>query len=227
MQARSPYIGLAVTLWGLVLVPALVYPLVVKVPFRETLALRGTRGRNYLFVVPLAVSVAVLVTAYMKLQDEVLQSPREIEELFREFFGQEPLGTVPALLLFAVSPAICEELLWRGTFQGELEPRGRPVTTALLVGLFFGMFHQSIYRLIPTGLLGAILAVVRQRTGSIVPCMLLHGLYNGGLFLLFRAGAAGRLEDIGALMGSPWVVVAAAAVIPASLWAMRPSGSGS
>jgi membrane protease YdiL (CAAX protease family) len=54
------------------------------------------------------------------------------------------------------------------------------------VGLFFGLFHLNIYRLIPTALVGVLLAFVRTRTGSILPCMVLHATYNG---LLLCAGS--------------------------------------
>ena len=131
---------------------------------------------------------------------------------------------VPTLLLFAVSPGICEELLWRGTFQGELEPRRKPVMTVILVALFFGLFHQSIYRIVPTGLLGGVLALVRYRTGSIFPCMLLHAVYNGSLCLLFQLEVWGELEDLEAMLLSPGVLVAAAVALPLCLWSMRPRG---
>lgn len=222
IQKSDPYGGLAITLWVLVLVPALLYPLALKLPFRETLALRGTRWVNYLVMVPLMASTAVLVTVYMAFQNLFLQLPHEILEAFEEIFRAADLGTVPAVLLFVISPAICEELLWRGSFQGELEPRRRTATTVVLVGLFFGLFHQSIYRILPTAILGGVLAFVRHRTGSIFPCMLLHALYNGALLASFRLEQAGVVGSVQKSMLQAPCILGATVVLPLCLLALRP-----
>lgn len=44
--------------------------------------------------------------------------------------------------------------------------------------LVFGVFHVSLFRIIPTGFLGVVLALVVLRTGSIFPAMLWHFLNN-------------------------------------------------
>jgi membrane protease YdiL (CAAX protease family) len=128
------------------------------------------------------------------------------------------------IFILAVSPAICEEVLWRGTFQGELEPRGKTVRTALTVGLYFGLFHLSAYRIVPTAIVGCILAVVRHRTGSIFPCMLVHGIYNAsllGFHLLEGTASAGFLMGF---LETPLAALAAAALLYVCLRSLRRAG---
>ncbi|HZD06505.1 MAG TPA: CPBP family intramembrane glutamic endopeptidase, partial [Longimicrobiales bacterium] len=48
----------------------------------------------------------------------------------------------------------------------------------LAVGAIFGFFHVSLFRIVPTAFLGAVLAGVVVLTGSIFPAMLWHGLNN-------------------------------------------------
>ena len=221
IQAKYKHIGLAVTLWGFVALPALLYPLLVKVPVRETLGIRGTHRVNFLLVFPIVLSLAVLLTAYMVLQDVFLHMPEKLLESFKDLFDVGGLHPVLALFLLAISPGICEELLWRGTFQGELEPRRRPVSTTLTVALFFGLCHLNVYRLIPTAALGGILATVRHRTGSIFPCMLIHATYNAAIFLLYQLGTRGELGEFEKAMVQPLPVVASVVVLTFSLVCLR------
>lgn len=224
-QAKDPYGGLAVTLWVFVLIPALAYPLLARAPFRETLGLRAPHPSSWLIAVPVAVAAFLVIAFYQSLQSLFLPFPREIEEAFRKFFEAEGFSGWFALLLFAVSPGICEELLWRGAFQGELEPRGRTTRTVITVGLFFGLFHMDAYRLMPTALMGVILAVVRHRTGSIFPCMLVHILYNGVALLAFFRGLDREGSALTRTVESPVTAAAALAILLITLRALRPPAS--
>jgi membrane protease YdiL (CAAX protease family) len=219
LQAWDLYIGLALTLWGVILVPTLLYPRWVRLPARELLGLRRTRWVNYVYGFLIAVSSVLLISAYMRVQSEYLPFPSAMEEFFRELLGKDDLTPVLRLLLFAVSPAICEELLWRGAFQGEVGVRGRTLATVTVVGVFFGFFHLSIYRAIPTGVLGAVLALVRIRSGSIFPCILVHAVYNG-----VAVQYIDRLvedEDLAAVLLGPGALAIAGAVLVGSLWGLR------
>lgn len=92
-------------------------------------------------------------------------------------------GTGGLVIVFAVAPAIFEELAFRGLLQGRLcALMGRGlgvVTTAALFAAAHGIsvgtpLHLSI---------GLYLGVLRLRSGSLIPCMLVHALYNGTLVL--------------------------------------------
>ncbi|MBI4586560.1 MAG: CPBP family intramembrane metalloprotease [Planctomycetes bacterium] len=176
--------GLALTLWGLVLVPALAYPRVCRLPFQAALGLRRPAFKDLVLAACLIPVVLLLITAYIQLQDRWLPFPEGLENAFRKSLSLKSLHPAAAFLLFALSPAVCEEVLWRGTFQGELERECRPWLVIFLSGLFFGLFHLSVYRLMPTALLGGFLAYLRWRTGSLFPSMLFHGAYNAAVLCL-------------------------------------------
>jgi sodium transport system permease protein len=84
------------------------------------------------------------------------------------------MPTWQLLLYIAVLPAICEELAFRGVLLSGLRRKLRPVALVVVVGLIFGLFHVSLYRIAPTALLGMILTVIALMTGSVFPGMLLH-----------------------------------------------------
>jgi sodium transport system permease protein len=213
--------GLAFTLWVLVLLPALLYLKAFRLPVAGTIALRRPRLRHLIAALALVAPAAVLVTAWMVIQDRVLPFPEGFKEKIEQMFGAGKLGLVPALAIIALSPAICEEVLWRGVVQGEIEKEGRPLKTVLLVGLLFGIFHLDIYRLVPTAALGCVLAALRLRARSIIPCMLFHGVYNGAMFV----GSRELGEGFGRWMLG-WQALLGAAVLLAVGWRLLAAGAG-
>jgi membrane protease YdiL (CAAX protease family) len=93
-----------------------------------------------------------------------------------------------AVFVCAVAP-MAEEFFFRGFLFGVLRRlpirAGRidlgPWAAAVIVGLLFGGAHAGsapAKYLVPLGLLGFVLCLVRWRTGSLYPCMALHSLNN-------------------------------------------------
>ena len=93
--------------------------------------------------------------------------------------------------------------------------RGRlsPVRLAVVNGLVFGLFHVALFRILPAGYLGVVLAAVTLITGSIFPAMLWHTLNNGFVLLMGRSGIPLEQLDAG-LYGLAVLVLAA------SFWLM-------
>jgi membrane protease YdiL (CAAX protease family) len=80
-----------------------------------------------------------------------------------------------------------EELLFRGVLYQALRRR-MPVGSAILISaLIFSAMHLSLVLFIPFTLMGIILAAVYERSGSLIPTILLHAC-NNGIILLVIAG---------------------------------------
>ena len=90
------------------------------------------------------------------------------------------------LLVVALTPAICEELLFRGMFLSSLRGRIRPLTAALLCGMLFGAFHLSAVGFVPKTILGMVLCWLVMQSGSVFPAIVFHALHNGFSVLLVR-----------------------------------------
>lgn len=82
------------------------------------------------------------------------------------------------LLVIAVAPAICEEMMFRGMLFHAMKARYRIVTAIGAVAVLFGIYHMSLIKFIPTGLLGLVLCYIVYVTGSIYPAMLMHFINN-------------------------------------------------
>jgi membrane protease YdiL (CAAX protease family) len=76
----------------------------------------------------------------------------------------------------AVAPVV-EELTFRGLGYSLLEPLGR-TAAVLWVGLAFGLAHGLVEGLPILIVFGAGLALLRARTGSVVPGMVVHSAFN-------------------------------------------------
>jgi uncharacterized protein len=100
--------------------------------------------------------------------------------------GLTPTGWEPShagafaanLVLFAVIAPFVEELTFRGAGQSLLRFLGR-VPSILLVGIAFGLAHGLVEALIVLVPFGTALAWLRDRTDSVLPGMVVHGLFNG------------------------------------------------
>jgi membrane protease YdiL (CAAX protease family) len=79
--------------------------------------------------------------------------------------------------VFVVVAPVVEELTFRGLGYSLLEPLGR--TTAILwIGVAFGLAHGLLEALPILIAFGAGLALIRARTDSVYPGMVVHGLFN-------------------------------------------------
>jgi membrane protease YdiL (CAAX protease family) len=95
-------------------------------------------------------------------------------------------GTIPVqILLIVVAAPASEELCFRGMLFGGLRERLPRLGAALLSGLIFGGLHAltGITAVPPLIVFGFILALLYEKTGSIVPGILLHMLNNAAALL--------------------------------------------
>jgi sodium transport system permease protein len=83
------------------------------------------------------------------------------------------------LCVFALAPAITEELAFRGFILSGLESMRKRWAAILLSALFFGAAHAVIQQSIITFVVGAVLGVIAVQTRSLIPCILFHATHNG------------------------------------------------
>ncbi|QDU61582.1 ABC-2 family transporter protein [Planctomycetes bacterium Pan216] len=92
-------------------------------------------------------------------------------------------STLSKLIVFAVVPAICEELAFRGFILSGLERRHGPWMAILISSILFGAFHIVTPQVINATMLGVVLGIIVTRSGSIWPAIGFHMLHNGMMVL--------------------------------------------
>ncbi|HEY4311569.1 MAG TPA: ABC transporter permease subunit/CPBP intramembrane protease [Pirellulales bacterium] len=87
------------------------------------------------------------------------------------------------LLVIAVTPAICEELAFRGFILSGLRHLGRKWRAIVVSSLFFGITHAVFQQSIIAFLLGLVIGYIAVQTGSLLPGMLYHVTHNSLMVL--------------------------------------------
>lgn len=107
-----------------------------------------------------------------------LQIPDELIEIGEILFAT---ADIPEFLLLtfalAVTPAICEEVLFRGYAQRTFE-RTMGWKSVLVVGMVFGLYHMQPLGLISLSGLGILFGYLYYASGSLLPGMAAHFVNN-------------------------------------------------
>ena len=88
------------------------------------------------------------------------------------------------VLAFALVPALCEEIAFRGFVLRGLHHGFRPRNAVLLSSFFFALFHMNVFLFVPTFFLGVILVLLPVRSRSLLPAICFHLLHNSVLIAL-------------------------------------------
>jgi sodium transport system permease protein len=207
--------GVMLTQWLFLAVPALLLVRLGRFSARETLALRLPDGRSTAAAVLIIAGGIPIGWLIGWLQGFVLEMPVEFLEALRQFVTADSPGRLLWLLLVAaVTPAICEELAFRGVVLHGFGARGGMWVAVLGSALIFGAFHlstETVIRFLPTAWLGLLLGYVVWHSRSIFTGMLMHLLNNGlVIVLLWLPGMQERFAAPGA--PPPWLFVVLAPV---------------
>jgi sodium transport system permease protein len=188
---------------------------------RQAYALRAPPAAAWPAVLIGAPAALVTGIGLAELFQRLVPVPEEVLRAFGQFFGSADIPLWQIVLLFAVVPGVFEELAFRGVLLHGLSARLRPVALALAVGAIFGIFHVSLWRILPTAYLGVILASVVLLTGSVYPAMLWHALNNAIAIVPIELGWVAEEPDL-----PPWSYPAAAAGLARAFailwWTRRP-----
>lgn len=88
------------------------------------------------------------------------------------------------IAIYALLPAICEELIFRGVILTGLRRNFSDLTAVVLSAFMFALMHGSLQQLVYPFLLGLIFGLVVVRTGSTLASMIIH-FSNNTLVIIF------------------------------------------
>jgi hypothetical protein len=96
------------------------------------------------------------------------------EQIFTSYTATEFFWLI---VVVCVTPAICEETLFRGYFQRTLE-RTIGMKSLFVAGIIFGLYHMQPINLISLSLLGILIGFFYYRSKSILPGVAAHFTNN-------------------------------------------------
>jgi ABC-type Na+ efflux pump permease subunit/membrane protease YdiL (CAAX protease family) len=217
LQARALYPGLLLSLFLLLLFPALVFLKILGLPVARTVHLTIPPLGVLVGSALLAPALALLAEGSFQVVSTVLPVPEVFLEFFEALMNKERHGALATYLVLAVSPGICEEFVFRGVVYGILSRAWGARRAVIVAAVLFAAFHLSVYRFVPVFVVGLALGTLVWRTGSLVPAMLLHATYNA-------LNVAVAREEIPALALAPRVALAALLAAAGAFLILRATG---
>ncbi len=98
----------------------------------------------------------------------------------------QPLWII--LFMFALAPACCEEIAFRGFILSGLGHSGRTWLAIVLSSLTFGIIHMIPQQIFNAALLGIVLGLIATRSQSLWPCIIFHFCFNSLAVMHGRIG---------------------------------------
>ncbi|MEO6334939.1 MAG: type II CAAX endopeptidase family protein [Pyrinomonadaceae bacterium] len=147
-----------------------------KFSFRETLGWKsgGMRWPHYIGILVVFFAVAMVVGNYF---------PEQENELTRILQSSRWAVFLVAFMATFTAPVV-EEVIYRGILYSAFQKAFGIAPAIIVVTLLFALVHvpqyypsySTIFLLL---LLSLILTLVRSRTGNLLPCIILHTIFNG------------------------------------------------
>ena len=171
------------------LLPALILARLLDTKLSRVFPWRKPHAGETIFAVLSLLFLQEAMQIYLFFQDRI-PLPRVIEkyvgparQMFEEMFRiLVSAKNIPELffvvLVVAFTPAIVEELLFRGLIQNCFERRLVPLRAAIWTSVIFGLFHFNPFQIVPLIILGVFFGVLRMRSRSMIIAMTVHFLNN-------------------------------------------------
>ena len=209
-----------------ILLPTLAMTLLCARSIPKTLLLRfrGSTPWACVLAVILAFALHPFVVALQSVIVTLYPLPAEMSAI-SGLLADAPFGLL--ILLLAVTPAICEELAFRGFVLSGCRHTGHTHRAIVVSALFFGATHMILQQSLIAFMVGMVIGYIAVRTGSIFPCMLYHVVHNTlGLTDSYLPELVEYLKlpkfliDVseGTACAYQWPVILCGMVLAASIW---------
>lgn len=171
------------------LIPTLVLLKVQHGSVRSAVAWRIPKISEILLAVAAVFSLQQVLEGYLFFQDKI-PIPRSLQpfiEMVRKMIEEAyrllvQAHTAPELLfvilVVSLTPAVCEELLFRGLIQKNVTLATNAKTGSIVTGIIFGLYHVNPFLVVPLVSLGILFGFFRMKSASILVPMIAHFTNN-------------------------------------------------
>ncbi|MEZ6133981.1 MAG: ABC transporter permease subunit/CPBP intramembrane protease [Pirellulaceae bacterium] len=175
---------------GIILMPCLLMAAFLTRSMRRALRIHRTQPSHLVAAVIIGVTMHPSYQALVAGVQHVYQigpETMQILQYFQNMVAQQHLLVV--LLLFAMLPAIVEELAFRGFIFGGLLRQQGALRAIVVSALFFGFTHTLLQQSISAAMMGLVLGVIAWRTAGVVCTIIVHFINNALGITLAWCGA--------------------------------------
>ncbi|NND99549.1 MAG: CPBP family intramembrane metalloprotease [Pirellulaceae bacterium] len=229
LESRIGFCLMVVPPQLMLLVPAVIAAWMSPIEIRRRLSLVRGHWPIWAWIATAAAAplVGLVSSAVLGIFMTESDSLKMMTSVFR---GHSESGfLIPLALMIGITPAICEEILFRGYVQTRLARSFGPTAGVLVASILFAGFHLDFVHSVAVFPLGLFLGFVVWRSGSLFPAMIAHFVNN----VISVIGAATAPADKTDVLELPTIVVSlsilgagiigAAVVVLASIYYRQPS----
>lgn len=152
---------------------------------------------NYLYIQNYFLEQLAKQNGFIQMIKESLDS---LDKLVENSYGSllkinSVMDGAIVIAVVAITPAVCEEVMFRGYIQKSFELKYKPFFGALITAIFFGLYHFNPYAFLPLTLLGFYLGYAVYKSDSILVPIILHFINNLSAVVLFLVFGKSELEQ--------------------------------
>jgi sodium transport system permease protein len=207
--------GILASQWLLLALPAVAFAVLGPYDWRWTLAIRPPPVNALLPAAMIALGGIPVGWAIAWLQLQFFEGGMEaLVPLQKLLTAADAERAAWLLFLVAFTPAVCEELVFRGVLLQSLRREMGRWRAVLLSAAIFGAFHLSFetaLRFLPTAFIGVLMGWVVWHSRSLFASMLMHFINNAFVVVLLWQPAMQKLAFRGESLA--WPTVAGGAVL--------------
>jgi len=144
---------------------------------------------EFVLTVAAVFSLQQVMEGYLFFQDKIPLPPsiqpfvdmvrKMIEETYQQLVSAHtPLELLFVVLVVSLTPALCEELLFRGLIQKNVSLGTNKKTGYIVTGIIFGLYHVNPFLVVPLVALGILFGFFMYRSESILVPMAAHFTNN-------------------------------------------------
>jgi sodium transport system permease protein len=163
-----------------IVIPPIIMAVFLTSSPARTLRLSWPEPRYLLMAAALAFTLNPIINELEPYVERLFPISEAIKKALGQLMGPST-GWATMVAVFALVPAVCEELAFRGFILSGLERQHRTRSAILLSALMFGFLHvlMSLFQqLFNATLLGIVLGLLAVRSRSILPGIIFHFLNN-------------------------------------------------
>lgn len=175
---------------ALIAAPAVFMALLLTSSARKTLRLRmpSLKMLGVAMALPLVLH-PLAIELLSSLKDFFPQLPDSAKVAFAAM-SDNTLPLYVVIGVFALTPAICEEVAFRGFILSGFGSGGRTAVAVVLSSITFGLIHMIPQQVFNATLLGLVLGLIAIRSNSLLPGVVFHFCFNSLAVLHGQAGAS-------------------------------------
>ena len=125
----------------------------------------------------------------------VFGMPEQNDMVFLENFFSNVNPTV-ALIIIALIPAVCEELLFRGYIFDSFKGKKSKVVAVIVSSVLFSVIHFDAYKTVPILIMALAFGYITAKTDSVVIPMIFHFINNSMAVISFYATRGQDTEEV-------------------------------